>query len=566
MFNPFVLVRLPNPVPLVWLGLVATLAGVLVRVARGAPRSAIGFAFATLPASYLSVNPPLLIMAAVTLLAVTAACSALVGPGGTRRAARFLARSLPWCIVLNLWWLVPTVLSTVARQGIAVAAETRVEDWAWSHGQNTVGNVVTLTADWGWKYPEYLPFRPEPRRRALELAALDPPAACARGAIRHDRSPPHRSVDACRAGNRRQAFHREGPSSSARFLEPVALPPRPRMWLLCEPAGRAGGVVLLAEIVLALITLTALCALPRIPRRRRSPARDTLGIAVLGGAVCLALAFPIPSGRVASAPMEPWACPRTTSVPAAWHDLAADVNSSPVRGKVLVLPLDPYYQVTTTWGFHGADELVKDLIRRPVLQLLPGGYFSPAGDVPTMLHATEDALTSLDVDRARTLLRMLGVSHVIVRHDIAGAGDPLTADLNQLDAACNACPALRRRATTASPTSTVSDGAPLPDPRHGHRSPRRDAKRRAGARRPRPDTAAVALRPHPSTCCREAADLPEYVGFTRRKPGRLSVRLAKAHRRRTARVVGSFGAGRTRRPSPGNSTGSSHPRHPWPSH
>src|SRR5947208_8582801 len=55
--SPFVILRLPNPVPLVWLGLVATLAGILVRAARGAPRSAIVFAFATLPASYLSVDP-----------------------------------------------------------------------------------------------------------------------------------------------------------------------------------------------------------------------------------------------------------------------------------------------------------------------------------------------------------------------------------------------------------------------------------------------------------------------------------------------------------------------------
>lgn len=72
------------------------------------------------------------------------------------------------------------------------------------------------------------------------------------------------------------------------------------------------------------------------------------------------------------------------AVPHDWRVVADKVNASDTGpGKVLQLPLQPFYMVTTTWGFTGADLVPRQLVKRPVLQRMPGGYF----DAPPALRA-----------------------------------------------------------------------------------------------------------------------------------------------------------------------------------
>jgi len=54
-FNVFVLVHLPNPLTMIWLGLVGTCGGMLLRVARGASLSVVTFAAVTLGATRMTV-------------------------------------------------------------------------------------------------------------------------------------------------------------------------------------------------------------------------------------------------------------------------------------------------------------------------------------------------------------------------------------------------------------------------------------------------------------------------------------------------------------------------------
>ncbi|HEX4775794.1 MAG TPA: hypothetical protein VFW74_03395, partial [Acidimicrobiia bacterium] len=190
----------------------------------------------------------------------------------------------------------------------------------------------------------------------------------------------------------------------------------PGMWLLREPMSKVGALILLAEILLAALTVgEALRRVKDATKRRRRAVFATLAVLVL-----LAAAFPFPLWLGRIGPDGNHGLPSArVAVPASWTRLAATLNAQPARGKVLVLPLDRYYQVTTTWGFHGADELVQQLLRQPVLQLMPDGYYSPSGDTTAMLHATEAALADGDGAKASTLLHALGVSTVVVRHDLA---------------------------------------------------------------------------------------------------------------------------------------------------
>ena len=123
-------------------------------------------------------------------------------------------------------------------------------------------------------------------------------------------------------------------------------------------------------------------------------------------------------------------------VPQYWWDLADTINADTRPGKVLVLPLDDYYQMPTTWGFAGVDSIPNLLFQRPTVQPKPDGYF---GDVPGFaadVRAVETALLSGDLAAVPRLLEATGISQVVVRHDLVrGMPGRTFADDRVLDAA-----------------------------------------------------------------------------------------------------------------------------------
>ncbi|HYS94879.1 MAG TPA: hypothetical protein VEL30_00120, partial [Candidatus Nitrosopolaris sp.] len=128
------------------------------------------------------------------------------------------------------------------------------------------------------------------------------------------------------------------------------------------------------------------------------------------------------------------------SIPAAWDRLANTVNAEPGAGKVVVLPVNLYfYAFATTWRYSGVDVIPSELLKRPTLHLLPGGYFKDLPSVQAMLIGAQNDLLTGNGDGWRGRLRALGADTVIVRHDLVrapiAANSPLSADPGALDAA-----------------------------------------------------------------------------------------------------------------------------------
>ena len=85
-------------------------------------------------------------------------------------------------------------------------------------------------------------------------------------------------------------------------------------------------------------------------------------------------------------------------VPQEWWDIARAIDADPRPGKVLVLPLDDYYQMPTTWGFFGVDSIANLLIQHPVVQRQPDGYFGDGPGFNAAVQAVETALLSGDLE------------------------------------------------------------------------------------------------------------------------------------------------------------------------
>lgn len=413
LINPLMAINLPNPLVPAAVCTLALMAGALMRAARG-DGSLCLTVLATLPLSYLAINPPTLAVVGVLCAAGLVSAVAVV-PTARRRLLLHAAAAVPLAALAHAWWIVPAVIVYANGGGASVAAVTDPEAWSWTHTNNSVGNVATMTAHWGWGMHEYLPFSQDldrlpfsPLRWALPALALAAPVIAATRARRRFALVAVAVAAGC-------IVVAKGLHEPAAWLNLELYRRVPGMWLLREPMSKVGPVLLLTYLAGAAIAIDGAAA--RL--RAAPPRRAALGTAAMAAVVAGAVVFghPVVTGGVAPHNRTPLPSSRVT-VPDGWYDLAADLNADPADGKALILPTLPFYQATTTWGFHGAATLPRDLLRRPTLLGLPGGYFA---DDPVVTGLIDVVAQSTDPARLGRALDALGVSHLVVRTDLSDA-------------------------------------------------------------------------------------------------------------------------------------------------
>jgi arabinofuranan 3-O-arabinosyltransferase len=430
-FNVWFLLYLPNYLPVVTVGILASITSLALRVARGERRRPILFAFMLVPLSYVSMNPPLVLVITVwgVLLPLTAAALTGTGRAGFGRVVGLLARASVLVIPLSIWWVVPMGVALTQSVGSdSIGAVTDVVAWSWTHRRNSIPNVLTLHSEWSWPLSQYhgaaidlanAPFAwldwvfpagvvlapivtPKSRRRPFLIIGMLLPVLVLLGKGLHE---PFGSINL--------GLYRTVPG----------------LWLLREPMSKLGPIFVMSYVVAWSVSLEQLA-------RRLNPLRMALTgrqsfplvpfaqrrnqVVLAGGTALLLLApavnaWPMWTGS-ATSDVQPGRTERV-KLPEAWRAIAANLNSSPLRGKALVLPLGDFYQMPTTWGYYGADNLVRQLLTRPVISRNPEGYITDTPTFDLLAQSAETAIAAGEADKSVSLLRALGVSHVVVRKD-----------------------------------------------------------------------------------------------------------------------------------------------------
>lgn len=471
VMNGFFLTRLPNPLNIISVATVALVTGIALRVAQGRRIPAVVGGVALMPTSFLAFNPPMLVVALAWAGFGTVVLSALVvGVRGAGRLLRWLLLAAPWVLALNAYWMVPFAGVYAGGGGPeSNATFTDPTNWSWATINNTIPNILTMVANWAWFRPQYLPFAADldaPHwiwvRYLLPTLLLVVPVV----ALRAHR----RATLALWSMSAVFVFLAKGinaPFAGANLWLYLHVP---GFWLFREPMSKLGqllvvffGMLLAIGVHGAVVrTRAALAAghpaapfrLPAsrwIPSGPRPAAMPTGGIPAAASGVAavsllLALAYPYPlaTGSVIpdERPMQPSAHVR---VPDYWRAMAETIDADPRDGKVLVLPLDDYYQMPTTWGFFGVDSIANLLIGHPVVQPKPDGYFGEVPGFKADVVAIETALLAGDLAPVPRLLDAIGVSEVIVRHDLVrGLPGRTFADDEVLAAAIARVPGLSR--------------------------------------------------------------------------------------------------------------------------
>jgi arabinofuranan 3-O-arabinosyltransferase len=98
--------------------------------------------------------------------------------------------------------------------------------------------------------------------------------------------------------------------------------------------------------------------------------------------------------------------------------VARIVDDGSLAGSAIVLPLDDFYQVPTTWGYYGSDLVPTQLITRPTIARHPDAYIGDPNGFSELRDAVENGLVGRDPVAAYGAMRALGVAYVVVRKDI----------------------------------------------------------------------------------------------------------------------------------------------------
>jgi arabinofuranan 3-O-arabinosyltransferase len=433
--NPYTLVALPNPLPIVALGITAAVTSLCVEAAESSRRRWILASLLTVPCSYLSLNPPLLTMVAALVVVQPILAAAVTGTGrrGMLRVASLLVRGAPLAVALSVWWVVPAYIAIHKADPTALRAVTDLDVWSWTHARSSIANVMTLFGHWSWPRPEYygrsiaieqFPWRP--LRWVVPALAFASPFV-----VSKQRRGPAVAVTVFSGAAVFVGKGLHAPfSGTNRWLYGHV----PGFWLFREPAAKLGVVLVVLFAIGCAMTFDA--ALDRVadarsragalvwhPDRRHSRGSTllvgrTVSLVVVATSIApLVGVWPLWTGAAIKTASAGVASDRV-ALPSEWRKLAAAVNASQKQGKALVLPIDDYYQVPTTWGFYGADNLVRRLLKRPVLQSDPQLYVGDSEVFDALLHSVERTITLNDGRGTAQLLAALGVSHVIVRKDI----------------------------------------------------------------------------------------------------------------------------------------------------
>lgn len=413
--NPFILTYVPNPVFLCALAIMGISGSMIVQAGRGHPVSPVAFAFSTLGLSYLLVNVPTLLVSVGWLLGLVALGSTLAGPGGSRRSAELVWRALPWTVLLNIWWLVPGLITFLGHGAVEVAVDQDVRVWAWTHARASIANVLSLNAGWAWDYPENFPF----------AATLD---AAHWNWLRF--VPPLLGLSApllSRGVRRRTAFAFVAVLLGLVLIGKGLHPPIPELnlwlydhlpgfWLLREPFSKVGPPLVLVYV--ALLTLSVDAILDKVGERKSQGRGPVVALTFAACGVGL-LAYPYPLWNGELFPESKVNLPSAhVRVPDSWRAVAGHVNEDRTQGKALVLPLADFYQMPTNWGYYGADVIPKTLFRRPTIQPVPETYFSDQDGYSKRVQSIETLLLQGSTDSIPALLHELGVSHVVLRRDL----------------------------------------------------------------------------------------------------------------------------------------------------
>ena len=329
-----------------------------------------------------------------------------------KKTARSLIENLTILLIITLllsvWWIIPILNYFVLSPSTQLQTEVNVVLWSWTHARASFLNLFGLNGGWGWR-PEYSPYYDLYSSHAVLTVLLFVPFLLASTALLFK--------------NEKRKFNaylmliilvfiflakglHEPLGSVNLFLYNYV----PYMNMFREP---------ISKFTLIMISFLALLVGYSTEKIAKTLKRNIVSKLFITTVILIFIisAFPIVTNPIETKTEEiPYSS--YVKIPQYWYEANDWLNNKTGDYRILVTPLDDYYQVPYSWGYYGADSFLERFIQNPIIN--PSYAFSYAVNPNTimLMNQLRDAIKYNGTDEFETIMKLLNVKYILQRNDL----------------------------------------------------------------------------------------------------------------------------------------------------
>jgi hypothetical protein len=382
---------------------------------------------------YTFFSPPLVGMIFAAMLASPLVVAWVEGRTAGVRCLRALLLSLGLLLATSAYWIVPAALH-LSKTNLSPSGLLIGFNWIQGELRTTIRNAFWLNTRWMWIAPEYFPYARRYDEMPLSALKFVMPAVAfsalaggaAGGGLYRTRSRNLRLATVAATVALLLVFISTGTKLPGSILFD-ALYSLPFGWLLQEPE-RFLMLAALAYSILLAIVIEALVTHPSVAgmassRRITMPALRVLVAPVAIAIAALVAGFPLYTAALvpdSGAPLPVWAVharPQHVQMPGYWSEMARASDALPIRGALLVMPPDDFYEMPYTW-YYGSDAFISKLFQRRVLVPSSQGYTSASSQLIDAVNLTGQSILHRNWPLTQALVTALNAPLILVRRDI----------------------------------------------------------------------------------------------------------------------------------------------------
>ncbi len=333
-----------------------------------------------------------------------------------------IAKIIAVAVPANLWWLLP-MLNAFVFSPPMLNSQISIDAWSWTHVRASFLNLFWFNGIWGW-LPIYVPYInfysnvPDVKifwgQPIVQLLVFIPFLVAASTLLfRSKRFSFNAYIMLAVLFILFLAKGLHDPLSDLnRWLYQVI----PAMNMFREPASK------FTMLTMPFVALLIGSACENIANLKVKLKPKILRIAKLSILAFIVLSFIISAFPLFINPVEskseelPFSS--YVQIPQYWFEAADWINTQPGDWKVLLTPLNDFYQMPYSWGFYGSDQLWDRFFKKPIISsvVLDGYAINP--ETATTLVQLKASIKFNRTVEFKTLLDLLGIRYIVQRNDV----------------------------------------------------------------------------------------------------------------------------------------------------
>lgn len=396
-----------------FLPLLLALSARALKVERHNHKYSIIFAIAfSIVGSVSSVNPTNIVLIVVSLAFFLFYFIVVAGRIGLKQQVKKLAILIVLTGLLSSWWMVPVFNYYVLPASTEFKQDVNVQSWKWTQERASFLNLFSLNGGWAWR-EEYSPYYGlyldnAPLTTLLFLPFLVATLAMLFKAKRRFNSYLMIAILAC-------LFLAKGLHEPLSNVNLFLYDHVPYMEMFREP------VMKFTLIILPFLALLIAFSVSRtVWTLSRKFERNSITRNLLTGIIILTLvssSLPVLVNPLQTKTEElPFSS--YVEVPEYWINATDWLNRQKGDFRVLITPLDDYYQMPYVWGYYGADGFVERMIQKPVVTASYAASYKINTDTLALIDQLRVAILYNYSSEFKSILQLFDVRYILQRNDL----------------------------------------------------------------------------------------------------------------------------------------------------